>query len=145
MPSGKTHNKINQSILISCVIAASIKPFDGAWWAILGLAIGINYLGPDLDKNGTMQDQNWGVFGTYWDIYSKLMPHRGFSHSIFGIASRILFLVPPVILMMYVSKKYNGSYFSIKIDREAILICIGIVIADLLHIIEDKIIKEKKR
>lgn len=151
MPSGKTHNKINQSVFILTVIIAIFRPHEYLWFYVLGLGIGVNYLGPDLDQNNSMQDQNWGIFHLYWNIYAKLMPHRGFSHSILGVLSRIVFLLPLFIIGFFIHQLGEGNdlLYSVNLffdllknffvlhHLKVIFTLLGILTADLLHIISD--------
>ena len=172
MPSGRTHQNINQTILITIVLIALFSipiPQDYVpsqnsivWFFILGLAIGINYLNPDLDKNNTHPDQHWGIFGKIWNIYAWLMPHRGLSHNpILGFITRYIFIsimcfVFYFIISIIVLWKYHlvndGNIINIfdsfwfKFNqfvkyRKLIIapVTAGIMTGDLLHVIEDKI------
>ena len=181
MPSGRVHQNINQTILITIFLIALFSiplpenyiPSQGAivWFRILGLAIGINYLNPDLDKNNTHPDQHWGLYGKIWNIYAFFFKHRGISHWIVGFLTRytfmfamafVFFLIANVIILLKhnvdvnnidiieiikVFWNYSVHYFK---TRKSIIISItaGIMSGDLLHIVEDKIgsfLKKYKR
>lgn len=144
MPSGKQHNYLNQTMLI--ILAGLVMFLDFApetrvlhWFRLLGMMIGINYFGPDLDKNGTFPDQNYGMFHIIWDGYAWIFPHRGSSHAWLGILTRLLYIIP-LLIAIYVKHSFWIQYNQSKIFA----IFQGIVIADLLHILADKMFSRSK-
>ena len=138
MPSGKQHNYLNQSLLI--ILAGLVMFLDFTpetrelhWLRLLGMMIGINYFGPDLDKNGTFPDQNYGMFHFIWDGYAWIFPHRGTSHDLFGIFTRLLYICP--LLIAIGVKHFDWIQFN---WQKPTAILTGILVADWLHVLGDK-------
>jgi uncharacterized metal-binding protein len=132
------------------------------WLYILGLAIGINYINPDLDKNNTHPDQHWGLYGKIWNLYAFFFAHRGISHWAIGFTTRYLFLLIIAFVVFFVGSittmlrdnviinenvilnitKVYWNYLKVfYLSRKSIIYVItaGIMTADILHIIEDEI------
>ena len=145
MPSGKQHNYLNQTMLI--ILAGLAMFLDLApetrelyWFGILGMMIGINYFGPDLDKNGTFQDQNYGMLHIFWDGYAWLFPHRGASHDWFGIFTRLLYIVPLLVVIAW--KHFHWIQYNWP---KPTAILVGIIIADWLHVLADKMFSLRRK
>ena len=145
MPSGKQHNYLNQTMLI--ILAGMVMFLDLApetrelyWFGLLGMMIGINYFNPDLDKNGTFADQNYGMLHFVWDPYAKYVPHRGPSHHWLGIFTRLFYISP---LLIAIAWKYY--YWIIYNWQKPTAILAGILVADWLHVLADKMFSLRSR
>ena len=137
MPSGKQHNYLNQTMLI---FLAALNMFTDSdlrelyWFGLLGMMIGINYFGPDLDKNGTFPDQNYGMFHIIWDPYAKMIPHRGSSHAWLGIITRLLYISPLLIAIAW----QHFHWIQYNWQKPAAIFA-GILVADWFHVLADKL------
>lgn len=133
MPSGKDHNRFNQSLFIPIIFLAVALNDNSFYQVVLGIAISINYLNPDLDIKNSKPAQNWGILKFYWSWYASIFPHRGkFSHSIIGSIIRIIWLSPFLVGFIY--------YYWSKIDwRVMANVITGIITGDLFHLLLDKV------
>lgn len=128
------------------------------------------YLSPDLDIVQSRVTKNWKVFSFLWRGYSRLFSHRGWSHSIFLASfTRLLYLGLVSISfgfllnflwnyyhfhevgrsMAYVKSqmehKGHFSWVFFKSYRYYFLsVFVGVLIADLFHIIFDRIFSSIK-
>lgn len=97
MPSGKTHDQINNVVLIPLCILVFFLSNSLLLTVLLafGYIFGSYYLSPDLDTY-SLPYKRWGVFRYIWRLYQKIGGHRStlsFSHDLFlGFWVRLLYL-----------------------------------------------------
>jgi uncharacterized metal-binding protein len=87
MPSGRTHEAINLTLLGlggALYLAQGGSPEEPRALAfLLGYLTGTFLLSPDLDlaEKGVRAQGRWGVLGALWRPYGWLFRHRGLSHT----------------------------------------------------------------
>lgn len=136
MPSGKTHTAINvTTVIFVLVIAFFVRELcQPLFLCTIGFLFSTFFLNPDLDIWRSNVSKRWKFFRLYWYPYTLLFKHRGYSHHIvIGPTSRILYLLLPVFFFYHRIPQ--------EIIKESLLVILGIWLADFLHILLDKIIK----
>lgn len=153
MPSGKTHVKINITLLLGILLSlhtnfmkSHIPPeyteFDTIAIFSFAFIFGTYYLSPDLDiKSDPLK--RWGILKHIWWPYQKIFKHRGKLHHplsgpIIIISTVGLFIIIPVI------KLFNLDITSIP-TKYTISLLTGIVVSIEAHIITDAIYTKLKR
>jgi uncharacterized metal-binding protein len=115
----------------------------GSWW-----------LSPDLDLDSKIDDR-WGPLRPLWLPYMKLVPHRHwFSHSGISGLFRLLYLYAIISLVLllitgiaHLTLNTTTNYYQVfagwlwetgrNHTRIALLIIVGIVVSDVLHVVSD--------
>lgn len=136
MPSGKVHTAINiTSVVFVLIIAVFVNELCRSLFLyVIGFLFGTFFVNPDLDIWRSDVSKRWKFLRLYWYPYTLLFKHRGYSHNIIiGPASRILYLLLPVFFFVH--------RIPHEIIKESLLVIFGIWLADFLHILLDKIIK----
>ncbi|AKB36270.1 hypothetical protein MSSAC_1680 [Methanosarcina siciliae C2J] len=152
MPNGKTHTKINITLLFGILLSLHthyiklhIPPeyleFDTIAIFSFALIFGTYYLSPDLDiKSGPFK--RWGILKYIWWPYQKIFKHRGKLHHplsgpIIIISTVSLFIIAPVV-----------KFFDLDITqiptKYFISLLTGIVVSIEAHIVADMIYTKVK-
>ena len=145
MPDFKTHTKINNIINAAFLLPGiGFNPTEpGIYCLSFGIALSTFFMSPDVDMDGSMPDQLSG--GLFWNLYSKIMHHRGRSHLfIIGTFSRILYveLIPLIIVLIW------GDFFTWKAVHQSTFYwwtVAGVLVGDNLHIAADTLSTYNKR
>lgn len=153
MPNGRTHTKINITLLFgillslhtNCIkshIPSEYLEFDTVAIFSFALIFGTYYLSPDLDIKSE-PFKRWGVLRCIWWPYQKIFKHRGLLHRplagpIIIISTMVLFIIAPVV------KLFNFDITHIPIEY-IISSLTGIIISIEAHIVTDKIYTRAKR
>lgn len=145
MPGHKIHDLIGTLSIIPISGIAFYLGHNVQTIAVLdiGILLGTYFLSPDLDLHSRIY-RRWGFFRWIWKPYQMLIPHRSWlSHS--GPISATLRLgylylwLLPILLYFSISAPINNLQFR----AFCVIIWIAIMIADTLHVIADKLWKEK--
>ncbi|AKB31969.1 hypothetical protein MSSIH_1279 [Methanosarcina siciliae HI350] len=152
MPNGKTHTKINITLLFGILLSLHthyiklhIPPeyleFDTIAIFSFALIFGTYYLSPDLDiKSGPFK--RWGILKYIWWPYQKIFKHRGKLHHplsgpIIIISTVSLFIIAPVVKFLDLDiTQIPTKYF--------ISLLTGIVVSIEAHIVADMIYTKVK-
>ncbi|KKG12216.1 MULTISPECIES: metal-binding protein [unclassified Methanosarcina] len=153
MPNGKTHIKVNITLLLGILLSlhinyikSNIPPeyieFDTIAIFSFALIFGTYYLSPDLDIQSD-PFRRWGILKYIWWPYQKICKHRGkLHHPLLGpiiiISTVGLFIIAPVV------KLFNLEITNIP-TKYIISLLTGIVISIEAHIITDIIYTKAKR
>jgi uncharacterized metal-binding protein len=153
MPNGKTHTKINITLLFGILLSlhtnyvqSRIPPeyleFDTTAIFSFALIFGTYYLSPDLDIQSE-PFKRWGILKYIWWPYQKIFKHRGKLHHplsgpIIIISTVCLFIIAPVVTL------FNFDITNIP-AKYIISLLTGIVISIEAHIITDIIYTKAKR
>ncbi len=172
MPAAATHDRIALytagALIVPGYLALRYGFDDAPEAAYTGtlLIVGAHLFGswmlsPDLDLDGRIDDR-WGPFRPIWVPYMRLVPHRHFlSHSGFSGVLRLgyLYLVITGILaglsfvayLLHIDVAYHRDFSEWLWDtmrngsRPALLLIVGVVMSDLMHVIADYIHTRRKR
>jgi len=155
MPSGKTHLRIELSLLPVCVallfVAQHYQVVTIGWE---GMAIFVGaylfsslLLSPDLDLRHNRSRRRWGLLGFLWIPYTKIFKHRGVSHSLlFGTLTRLGYLGLIALVIAW-----GLSYFNVwAIHPDALrtfpldlklfsLLIAGLWLPNIIHTLTDHI------
>ncbi|WP_292376851.1 metal-binding protein [Methanosarcina sp. UBA411] len=153
MPNGKTHVKINITLLLGILLSlhtnvmkSHIPPeyteFETIAIFSFALIFGTYYLSPDLDIKSD-PFKRWGILKHIWWPYQKIFKHRGKLHHplsgpIIIISTVGLFIIVPVV------KLFNLDITNIP-TKYLISLLTGIVISIEAHILTDVIYTKVKR
>ena len=138
--TGSQHTKLNMSILLPLMGLAYMTQNREGVEIVQGAIFSTLFFNPDLDKDNTRPDQNWGILENVWNIYSWLMPHRQLSHkAILGTITRLFFLSIPICVIWYISSIYHD--YTIQLDDifRRKYIVLGIFVGDWLHLLGDSL------
>ncbi len=143
MPGYNKHRIFNYIVFI---VIALILYFEnifsfspGMLFAIcLGFYIGTEFVTPDLDVDSAAY-KRWGRLKILMLPYKWLFKHRQSSHNIFyGAIVRILYISVIILGFYYLIFKSLPQEFTFSYVY-VIIFLIGIIIANALHVILDKI------
>lgn len=153
MPNGKTHIKINITLLLGILLSlhtnfmkSNIPPeyteFDTIAIFSFAFIFGTYHLSPDLDIKSE-PFKRWGILKYIWWPYQKIFKHRGKLHNplsgpIIIISTVGLFIIVPVV------KLFNLDTTNIP-TKYLISLLTGIVISIEAHILTDVIYTKVKR
>lgn len=153
MPSGKTHEIINITVLM--VILAGLYYFS-TWqkneivtkyldiYTILAFSasyiFATFFLSPDLDTKSRPY-KRWKILKILWWPYRIMFKHRGYSHNIvLGPLSIILNLVLiAVVIILFTGVEVKDIPLKL-----AVAIIVGIVLSIDVHIIADSLVSKTK-
>lgn len=137
MSSFKTHRRFNYLMfIIGCLILVHFNLFNIYVMITIGIGfiIGTELITPDLDTESIPSHRA----GWLWFPYRLVFKHRGKSHSyIWGFISRILYIIllaAVVCLIFSIHPVLTPEFMAI-----ALVIIVGIAIANGLHIVLDKV------
>ncbi len=153
MPSGKTHEIINITVLV--VILAGLYYFS-TWqkneivtkyldtYTILAFSasyiFATFFLSPDLDTKSRPY-KRWKILKILWWPYRIMFKHRGYSHNIvLGPLSIILNLVLIAVVIILITG-VEVKDIPLKL---AVAIIVGIVLSIDVHIIADSLVSKIK-
>jgi uncharacterized metal-binding protein len=153
MPSGKTHEIINITVLM--VILAGLYYFS-TWqknemvtkylntYTILAFSasylFATFFLSPDLDTKSRPY-KRWKILRILWWPYRIMFKHRGYSHNIvLGPLSIILNLVMIAVVIILITG-VEVKDIPLKL---AVAIIVGIVLSIDVHILSDSLISKTK-
>lgn len=137
MASFKTHRRFNYLIfIIGCLIMSHFNLFNVYVMITIGIGfiIGTELITPDLDTKSTPSQRA----GWLWLPYRLAFKHRGTSHNyVLGFVSRVLYIILLIALACFLFSIYPviTSEFIVL----ALVIIMGIAIANGLHIVLDKV------
>ena len=136
MPSGRVHTQATLVLICATSVVTALLDLSAGGWVIVGEAIGL-VVTPDLDLTEARRGRARGLarlWRLFWWPYGKMFGHRGISHApIVGTLTRLLYIA--VILgIMEVS---GIGMVEWVLTLEVGLIALGLVLADLLHVILD--------
>lgn len=154
MPSGKTHDVINITVLMA--ILACLYYFS-AWQKTViitrymdiytTLAFSVSYLfatfflSPDLDTKSRPY-KRWKMLRILWWPYRIIFKHRGYSHNIvlgpLSIISNLVLIAVVIILLTGIKVHTIPLKFAASV-------IIGIVLSIDLHIISDTLVSKTKQ
>ena len=141
MPGYNRHRLFNYIIFIATVLilySGNIMRFSpGLLLAIgLGFYIGTEFVTPDLDTDSSAY-KRWGKLKILMLPYKWLFKHRQSSHNIFyGAIVRILYISVIILGVYYLLFRSFPPELS---PVHVLFFLIGIIIANALHVILDKI------
>ncbi|NJK78393.1 MAG: DUF2227 family putative metal-binding protein [Chloroflexaceae bacterium] len=172
MPGHATHDKIaNVAVLaIAPLSFATLRllgddptaAYTGTLIMVGAHLFGSWLLSPDLDLDSAVDDR-WGPLRFIWVPYMKLIPHRSFfSHSGFSAVLRLLYLYAAIMIVLLIlgglpslfgiaTIPYHLLFFDWlwgtvrDTTRPAILIVVGVVMSDLVHVLADQLIRSRRR
>jgi uncharacterized metal-binding protein len=153
MPSGRTHEAINLTLLGlggALYLAQGGSPEEPRALAfLLGYLTGTFLLSPDLDlaEKGVRAQGRWGVLGALWRPYGWLFRHRGLSHTwILGPLTRLGYLLLLLFLLYGLLKGVaasRGASLALALPplpKEALLFgLLGYYLSQWLHLVADGI------
>jgi len=153
MPSGRTHEAINLTLLGlggALYLAQGGSPEEPRALAfLLGYLAGTFLLSPDLDlaEKGVRAQGRWGVLGALWRPYGWLFRHRGLSHTwILGPLTRLGYLLLLLFLLHGLLKGVAASMGASlalalpPLPKEALLFgLLGYYLSQWLHLVADGI------
>jgi uncharacterized metal-binding protein len=153
MPSGRTHEAINLTLLGlggAFYLAQGGSPEEPRALAfLLGYLTGTFLLSPDLDlaEKGVRAQGRWGVLGALWRPYGWLFRHRGLSHTwILGPLTRLGYLLFLLFLLYGLLKgvaAFMGASLALALPplpKEVLLFgLLGYYLSQWLHLVADGI------
>jgi uncharacterized metal-binding protein len=153
MPSGRTHEAINLTLLGlggAFYLAQGGSPEEPRALAfLLGYLAGTFLLSPDLDlaEKGVWAQGRWGVLGALWRPYGWLFRHRGLSHTwILGPLTRLGYLLLLLFLLYGLLKgvaAFMGASLALALPplpKEVLLFgLLGYYLSQWLHLVADGI------
>jgi uncharacterized metal-binding protein len=153
MPSGRTHEAINLTLLGlggAFYLAQGGSPEEPRAPAfLLGYLAGTFLLSPDLDlaEKGVRAQGRWGVLGALWRPYGWLFRHRGLSHTwILGPLTRLGYLLLLLFLLYGLLKgvaAFMGASLALALPplpKEVLLFgLLGYYLSQWLHLVADGI------
>jgi uncharacterized metal-binding protein len=153
MPSGRTHEAINLTLLGlggALYLAQGGSPEEPRALAfLLGYLAGTFLLSPDLDlaEKGVRAQGRWGVLGALWRPYGWLFRHRGLSHTwILGPLTRLGYLLLLLFLLYGLLKgvaAFVGASLALALPplpKEVLLFgLLGYYLSQWLHLVADGI------
>ena len=153
MPSGRTHEAINLTLLGlggALYLAKGGSPEEPRALAfLLGYLAGTFLLSPDLDlaEKGVRAQGRWGVLGALWRPYGWLFRHRGLSHTwILGPLTRLGYLLLLLFLLYGLLKgvaAFMGASLALALPplpKEVLLFgLLGYYLSQWLHLVADGI------
>jgi len=153
MPSGRTHEAINLTLLGlggALYLAQGGSPEEPRALAfLLGYLAGTFLLSPDLDlaEKGVRAQGRWGVLGALWRPYGWLFRHRGLSHTwILGPLTRLGYLLLLLFLLYGLLKgvaAFMGASLALALPplpKEVLLFgLLGYYLSQWLHLVADGI------
>ncbi|NJP04149.1 MAG: DUF2227 family putative metal-binding protein [Chloroflexaceae bacterium] len=172
MPSATTHDRIALIAAAALTVPTYVilhsgfqqdptTAYQGTLLVIGSHLVGSWWLSPDLDIDGSIDDR-WGPLRPIWLPYMKLVPHRHFvSHS--GISglfrliylllmiAGLLFLISMAGMLVGARLSYHTMFFDWLWDAfqnqssPLILLMVGVVISDIIHVAADLIDTRRKR
>lgn len=140
MPSYRTHTSINYLlILFLSLYLYYTNQFDIIIFLffLFGFIIGTDYITPDCDTKSKPYSRLFFL----WYPYRKNSKHRGISHTILGIFIRISYILLIIFSISYLLNQHEILISSLKLIQPIyyLLILLGIVISNLIHITLDRI------
>ena len=160
MASGKTHEIVN---LVALVPMLYFVPSEYTLYFAGGYVAGTFLLSPDIDLPHSRSSKRWKILRCFWFPYQALFSHRGLSHvPVLGTFTRILYLVFILIFLYFAligilsfwNREVASSLASLDIQallkdvlsgEEALYVVLGIICADIMHIVLDWISSFFKR
>jgi uncharacterized metal-binding protein len=153
MPSGRTHEAINLTLLGlggAFYLAQGGSPEEPRALAfLLGYLAGTFLLSPDLDlaEKGVRAQGRWGVLGALWRPYGWLFRHRGLSHTwVLGPLTRLGYLLLLLFLLYGLLKgvaAFMGASLALALPplpKEVLLLgLLGYYLSQWLHLVADDI------
>ena len=153
MPSGRTHEAINLTLLGlggAFYLAQGGSPEEPRALAfLLGYLAGTFLLSPDLDlaEKGVRAQGRWGVLGALWRPYGWLFRHRGLSHTwILGPLTRLGYLLLLLFLLYGLLKgvaAFMGASLALALPPlpKGVLLfgLLGYYLSQWLHLVADGI------
>jgi uncharacterized metal-binding protein len=153
MPSGRTHEAINLTLLGlggAFYLAQGGSPEEPRALAfLLGYLASTFLLSPDLDlaEKGVRAQGRWGVLGALWRPYGWLFRHRGLSHTwILGPLTRLGYLLLLLFLLYGLLKgvaAFMGASLALALPPlpKEVLLCglLGYYLSQWLHLVADGI------
>jgi uncharacterized metal-binding protein len=153
MPSGRTHEAINLTLLGlggAFYLAQGGSPEEPRALAfLLGYLAGTFLLSPDLDlaEKGVRAQGRWGVLGALWRPYGWLFRHRGLSHTwVLGPLTRLGYLLLLLFLLYGLLKgvaAFMGASLALALPplpKEVLLFgLLGYYLSQWLHLVADGI------
>lgn len=145
MPNGKTHQALTAGLVWASLPALLWEPRLLALTAGIGTGLIVD---PDLDVDGwtvaeTRLLEVWKPLGILWFViwwpYARLASHRGYSHwPLLGTFGRAVYLLAPALLVF--------TLLHLPIPWWAVgLWFAGLCLADLLHVLADKVWSRGRR
>ncbi|NPA12859.1 MAG: metal-binding protein [Aquificae bacterium] len=158
MPSGRTHDIINLSLM---PVAAYYLKIPDIYGFITGYLVGTFILSPDNDLYHSLPVKRWKALRFIWYPYSKFSTHRGLSHFPFlGSILRLLYLafilLIPVsigLLILYFIKPQlipqvnieTATFKVVALHPFTVSFFIGLFLSEIIHIITDMLYSMAKR
>ncbi len=160
MATGRTHDIVNLSFLPVAVYYLQPESFSGF---ISGYLVGTFLITPDNDIYHSKPNRRWKFFRFLWYPYTKLFSHRGVSHlPIIGSFIKLIYLF--IVLSIFATFLISIMHFfwgvsvveNLKnIGKEEIFyiiknpfvvsFLIGLVLAEIVHIITDVVYSSIKK
>jgi len=144
------HTTINlfASAIIGIVIFTyyGAQAFHSIFWSMI---FGTVWMNPDIDSNRSLTYRMWTpLFRWYWYPYTMVMKHSGSSYPPLevrrGIGHNVL--LGTTIRLTYASPLFVGINKMVNLNlNNWLLICLGVWLADTLHIIVDAMFHKNSR
>jgi uncharacterized metal-binding protein len=154
MPAESEHILFNLSVVLLPIIFVGtalywfnqIRILSYFWLFMIAYIIATCLFSPDLDTKSKTY-MRWGKLSFIWLLYRKLTKHRGVSHKhLIGTVTKMIylgFILSPIIVAYLLIPDVP---FSFSAHWEYVLTCfIGILVADSMHILYDKMKPHKKK
>lgn len=143
MPCYNSHRLFNYSIFIASAFflySENIIHLDTGYFLAIGLGfyIGTEFVTPDLDTNSAAY-KRWGNLKILMLPYKWTFKHRHSSHTIlYGSMVRIFYISVIILALYYLIFRSLSSEFDL-LPVHGIIFLMGIITANALHVILDKI------
>ena len=148
MPSGKTHFRIEASLLVVCAglsVLLGLREWITISQALLFLGsylFSMILMSPDLDLSKSDASYRWGVLRWIWLPYAWIFRHRQMSHHpLLGPLSRILYIGVLVLAATFIYLVSGGNQGPrLRLSIEAVVpVCVGLYLPNLEHILADQV------
>jgi uncharacterized metal-binding protein len=167
MPSGKTHDFFNIIILVAAVALVFLTTWlsenvdedvlKNSMILFLGAYVFSTFmLSPDLDLKKNRSKLNWGFLRWIWWPYSKVMKHRGISHSIlFGVLTRVFYVYTVYLIVLFLFYFFGDfdmdelPFWFVGSDEfeweYLISMLVGFYFPSIFHTLLDNLVTKEKR
>lgn len=144
MSSFRTHTNIN-NVVNAAVLIPGVFLTDGPeiYAVSIGMILSTCFMGPDTDMNGSIPDLLTGQI--FWQLYSKVMPHRSFWSHFPGVSTliRIVYVETIPAMLAFITGNFNQFAGIHKADIYWWILG-GVLLADTLHYLTDEISTARK-
>ena len=141
MPSHSTHERINLTLLTVIIMIAAYAKIPYIYTFIFSSAyiFSTYLLSPDLDVNSKIY-KRWRLLKILWCPYKEAFKHRQASHHIIWGPISLIGCLGLMILLPVYACGYSIDIYDVRLW----IFCAGLTVAIEIHIISDKIFRNRK-